>query len=218
MSMRATAALVLFAILLVPGCAQLRGPGSDAKLEIPSYALVHDATGLRLVGEVVNRGTTNADAIRLEARFLDAQGHALSSAQAAAWRRVLEPGEASPFDIPAPAGAVDANLTALGESTHQPSYERQQLAARDVTARADPTSTNVTFQGTAVNGGDLTVVAIQAQLTFRDASGKVVGVARADTRDPAIRAGEGSPFSGNATLAAPYARFDTVVVTLATPG
>lgn len=209
---RLLAPLLVIAILL-PGCADLRGPGSDAKVVVRSWALVRDEAGTRLVGEVANQGVPNADAIRVVAEFYDANGTSLGQGIAPAWRRVLEENETSPFDAAAPRGAVRANVSAIAETTRAVSSERQHLEPRDVRTTQPVGSDVVAFQGTAYNAGDLTVVGVEAQLTFRDAAGRVVGVARAPAQDAAIRAHEGSPFRGNATLARDFLRYDVVVVT-----
>lgn len=210
-------ALTLLVVLLLPGCAQLAGPGSDARVEVTSWTLVRDASGLRLVGEVANRGGTNAESIRVVAQFADASGAALGSQTTAAWRRILGPGEACPFDMPAPEGATNATLRALGAITHTGVYDRQSLFARDLASHPDASGANVTFEGSAVNGGELTIMGVEAQLTFRDDQGRVVGAARVSPDAPALRAGEASPFRGSAALSAHFTRVDVTVVTLAQP-
>jgi hypothetical protein len=202
---------------VLPGCASLRGPGTDAKVEVASWTFVRAPDGLHLVGEIANRGPTNADALRIVARFADARGDPISVGEAPAWRHLLEPGESSPFDLAAPEGAASANVTALGESTRQGAWERQRLYAQDPEVKADASAMNATFRGLAVNGGELTVVSVEAQLTFRAPEGRVVGVARAPPADAAIRAGQSSAFAGNATMAAPFDHYDITIVTLAPP-
>ncbi|GEM_PF-4895969 len=203
------AALLVLVILALAGCADLRGPGADARVEVASWSLV----GGHLVGEIVDRGPDNARALRVAADFYDAHGARLASGLAPAWRQVLQENETSPFDLPAPEGAVNATVRALGEATRAPAFERQHLEPRDVRTTQAVGSDTVAFQGTAYNAGDITIVGVEAQVTFRDEAGRVVGVARATPDAPALRAGEGSLFHGNATLAAPFLRYDVVVVT-----
>jgi hypothetical protein len=176
---------------------------------------VQGTAGARIVGEIVNHGPSNARALRVVVDFHAANGSLLGQAVAPAWRGILEEDERSPFDLAAPSGAVNATVRALGEATREPSTERQRLEPRDVRTQQAAGSDVVRFSGTAFNAGDLTVVGVEAQVTFRDEAGRVVGAARAIPDAPALRAGEGAPFSGNATLAAPFLRHDVIVVTRA---
>jgi hypothetical protein len=204
---------LVVACLALAGCAELRGPASDAKLALRSYAILHDGPSSRLVGELVNLGPSNAGVLRATILYVDAQGNPVGLVPAAVWRDVIAANETALFDAPAPAGATSANVTLVGASSRVASAERQHLAPRDVRTSQAIGNATVSFQGFAVNEGELPVPQVEAQIAFRDAQGNLVGAARAFPESTSLTAGASSPFAGSATLAGEFLRYDVTVIT-----
>lgn len=173
---------------------------AEAKVDVTQYHIMKDAIATYIVGELKNNGTASASNIQIAISLLDGSGKTIGSANTLLVRRLIGPGETSPFKA-----MVDTNTT--------PKWDKEKIQVQATTGAGfmapleGLTTTDVNgvlnkneflpsyvLNGQVKNGSQKTATLIMVIGAIYDDKGQLIDASNALTKLNEIEPGATAPF------------------------